>query len=140
VCAPATLSGPDDHLSQLSNEQLVRRLLELTGAGRLGKQIADGMLENLRKMPNLPPEFMDRLKKNMHTEEVIELVVPIYLKQYDRDTLLAATTFYESDRGQTLVKGLPVVTAESMKVGQVWGTALAEKTLREMGLAPPPKP
>jgi hypothetical protein len=66
--------------------------------------------------------------------------VPIYLKHYDREPLLAAIAFYQSDYGQALVSGLPAVTAESMETGRAWGAALANKTLRELGITPPAKP
>jgi hypothetical protein len=140
VCSPAASSAPDPALAGLTNEQVVRKVLELTGASRLGKQVADGMLDNLRKMPDLPPEFLDRFQRNIHTEELIDLMVPIYLKHYDRETLLAAIAFYQSDHGQALVNGLPAVTAESMETGRAWGTTLANKTLRELGITPPGKP
>ena len=140
VISPGPRSAPDDRLARLSDEEIARKVLELTGASRLGKQVADGMVENLRKMPNLPPGFLDRFQNNIHTAELMDLMVPIYLKHYDRETLLAAIAFYESDHGQALIKQLPVVTAESMELGRAWGTAIAGRTLRDLGLAPPAKP
>jgi hypothetical protein len=139
ACSPATPSASDSSLAQLTNEQVVRKLLELTGAGRLGKQVADGMVENLRKMPDLPAGFLDRFQQNIHTEELIDLMVPIYLKHYDRETLLAAIAFYESNHGQALIHELPSVTAESMEVGRAWGRDLAQKTMHELGVTPPAK-
>jgi hypothetical protein len=138
--AAAAPSGPDPALAQMTDEQVVRRVLDLTGASRLGKQVADGMLANLRKMPDLPPAFVDRFQSNIHADELVDLLVPIYLKHYDRQTLLATIAFYESDGGRALVKELPAVTAESMEVGRTWGTALAKKTLSDLGINPPAKP
>jgi uncharacterized protein len=140
VSSPAPRSAPDEGLARLSTEEIVRKVLELTGASRLGKQVADGMVENLRKMPNLPPGFLDRFQNNIRTGELMDLMVPIYLKHYDRETLLAAIAFYESDHGQALIKQLPVVTAESMDLARAWGTATAGRTLRDLGLTPPAKP
>jgi hypothetical protein len=138
--AAAPASGPGPALAQMTDEQVVRRVLDLTGASRLGKQVADGMLANLRKMPDLPPAFVDRFQSNIHADELVDLLVPIYLKHYDRQTLLATIAFYESDGGRALVKELPAVTAESMEVGRTWGTALAKKTLSDLGINPPAKP
>ena len=67
-------------------------------------------------------------------------MVPIYVKHYDRETLLAAIAFYESDHGQALIKELPAVTAESMELGRTWGTTIANRTLHDLGLTPPAKP
>ncbi len=133
----ATPSATDTTLAQMSDEQVVRKMLDLTGASRLGGQVAEGMLANLRKMPDLPAAFLDRFQANIHTDELVE---PIYLRHYGRATLLAAIAFYESDQGQTLLKGLPAVTAESMEVGRTWGSALAKKTLSDLGITPTAKP
>jgi hypothetical protein len=133
-------TATDPTLAQMSDEQIVRKVLDLTGVSRLGKQVADGMLANLRQMRDLPPEFLDRFQSNIHTDELMDLVVPIYLKHYDRATLIAAIAFYESDHGQTLIKGLPAVTAESMEVGRNWGSTLAKKTLSDLGITPTAKP
>jgi hypothetical protein len=135
--APSTSgAGDPDSLDRLSDEQLVRKLLEVTGASGLGKQIADSMMDTFRKMPNLPPGFVDRIKQNIHAEELTDLIVPVYLKHYDRKTMLAAIHFYQSDSGRVLVKALPVVTAESMEVGKTWGRDLAQRTLKDLGIAP----
>jgi hypothetical protein len=65
--------------------------------------------------------------------------VPIYVKNYDRKTLLAAIAFYASPQGHALVEKLPIVTSESMEAGKMWGQELARKTLREMGIPAPAK-
>jgi hypothetical protein len=130
----ASAPSPNDGLDQLSDEQLARKMLDVTGAGQLGKQIGDSMLATFRKMPNLPPGFIDRMSQNMHFESLTDLVVPIYMKHYDRKTMMAAIRFYQSDSGQTLVKALPVVTAESMEAGKTWGAEVAKKTLAELGV------
>ncbi|MEO8877878.1 MAG: DUF2059 domain-containing protein [Polyangiaceae bacterium] len=133
-----TASETDDGLAKLTDEQLVRKLLDVTGAGNLGVQVAHNMMETFRKMPDLPPGFIDKFKENMKVSELTDVIVPIYLKHYDRKTLIAAIHFYQTDAGQTIVKSLPLVTAESMEVGKAWGTKLAKKTLNDLGIAAPP--
>lgn len=134
---PATTSTssstPDDGLEAMTDEQLVRKLLEVTGAAQLGKQVGDSMIDTFRKMPNLPPGFLDRFQKNMHTDELIELIVPIYLKHYDHPTLVAVIRFYQTDAGKKMIAELPAVTAESMEAGKKWGAKLAKKTLADLG-------
>jgi hypothetical protein len=134
----ATTAPPGDDLTALTSEQLATKLLELTGAATLGKQVLDGMAQNMSKMRGLPPGFMERLQANARPEELGALLVPIYVRNFDRDTLVAAIGFYESSHGRTMVAHLPQATKESMEAGQQWGRALAQKTLADMGLAPPP--
>lgn len=130
----------DDGLAGLTNEQLARKLMEVTGAGNIGKQAADGMIASFRQTSNLPPGFLDRLKDNIRADELVEMIVPVYLKHYDRETTLAAIRFYQSKHGRVIVTALPAVTAESMELGRVWGAKLARKTLRDLGITAPPGP
>jgi uncharacterized protein len=141
-CAPAAASAQPtgDDLAGLTNEQLARKLLSLTGAENLGKQVLDGMAENLRKMPGLAPGFMDRFMANAKPEDLLALIVPIYVKNFDRETLGAAIHFYESKQGRALVAQQPIATKESMDAGRIWGRNLAEKTLAEMGNPTPKAP
>jgi hypothetical protein len=134
--SPAAPTATDPTLAHMTDDQVVRKVLDLTGASRLGKQVADGMVANLRKMPDVPGTFLDRFQSNIHPGELVDLLVPIYLKHYDRQTLLATIAFYESDRGRALIKELPAVTAESMEVGRTWGSELAKKTLSDLGINP----
>jgi uncharacterized protein len=130
---PGGAAGADDGLDKLTDDQLARKILEVTGAGNLGQQVGDSMLETFSKMPNLPPGFVDRLRQNMHVEQLMDLIVPIYLRHYDRATMIAAIRFYQSDHGKVIVSGLPSVTAESLEAGKTWGAAVARKTLAELG-------
>jgi hypothetical protein len=133
-------AAPDDGLSGLTDQQLARTLMEVTGAGNLGKQVADGMMVSFRKMPNIPPAFIDRFKDNIRVDEMVDMVVPVYLKHYDRETMLAAIRFYQSKHGQAMVKALPAVTAECMEIGRAWGAKLARKTFRDLGVTVPSGP
>jgi uncharacterized protein len=148
ACPTAPLTGtagvgsdaPSEDLAPLTSEQLATKLLELTGATHLGKQVMDGMAENFTKFPGLPPGFLDKFRENAHPEELTALLVPIYVKSFDRDTLMAAIRFYESKYGRLMVAALPAATKASMEVGQTWGRKMAEKTLSDMGIQPAKSP
>jgi hypothetical protein len=133
----AAAPAPDDGLSSLTDEQLARKLLDVTGAGKLGEQMRDSMLEAFRKMPDLPPGFIDRFKVNMDMEEAKNIAVRIYLKHMGRNEFIAAIRFYQSDEGRKIVAALPVVTAETMEECKVWGAGIAKKTLKDLGVKAP---
>jgi hypothetical protein len=134
--AATTAAAPADDLDTLTNEQLVRKLLAVTGAGALGKQIMDTMAETMKKSPGMPPGFIERFAANAHPEDLTALIIPIYLRNYDAPTMKAAIRFYQSEQGQILVSKLPVVTKECGEAGREWGRKLAIRTLSEMGVAP----
>ena len=99
----SSVPRPAEDLTPLTNEQLATKLLELTGATHLGKQVMDSMAESFGKLPGLPPGFLDRFNENAHTEELTALLVPIYVKSFDRETLTAAIQFYDSRYGRSLI-------------------------------------
>jgi hypothetical protein len=141
-CTPAAAaagSGPDD-LEHQTSEQLARRVMELTGAGNLAKQLAATLAEQMKKLPNVRAGFTERFLANVHPEELTDLVIPIYVKELDHDTLVAVVRFYGTPAGKLLVSKLPVVMQESADAGKEWGLSIAKKTLRDMGAAPPKAP
>lgn len=132
----ADAPDPGADLHALTEEELARKMMELTGASNLGKQVMDAMADSLANTPGLPPGFMEQFKKNARGEDLTELVVPIYVEHYDRDTMTAAIIFYRSPQGQALLSKIPAVTQKSMVAGQEWGKTLARKTLEDMGIRP----
>lgn len=133
AAAPAVDARPADGLEKLDDEQLVRTLLEVSSASAMGKQIAGSMLDTFRKMPNLPAGFIERFKQNMKPETLIEIIVPIYLKHYDRRTLIETIRFYRTEAGRKLLAAMPTATAETMEAGKAWGVELAKKTMKDLG-------
>jgi uncharacterized protein len=135
VTPAAEASGGKD-LNELDREQLARKLIEVTMGKNLGNQVLDSMVESLRKLPGLPEGFIDRFRANARIEDLHDIIVPIYVKTYDRETMIAAIAFYQSEQGKILIEKLPEATRLSMEAGQRWGQQVAEKTLQEMGITP----
>jgi len=113
-------------------EQKIRKLLEITGASSSGKQIMDAMLDAFSKSPNLPEGFIEKFKETANPDGLIEIIVPIYLKNLDEDSIDGAIAFYESPAGKKFVKAQPVLIKESMEAGQKWGAEAAQKTLKAL--------
>jgi len=111
-------------------EAKVRKLLELTGAGDMGKQVADAMMDQFATMPNLPPGFAEKFKQLAQPSQLVDLIVPIYMKHLDAPTLDAAIAFYSSPAGRTLASKQSVLVQESMQAGQQWGQNLAMQVLQ----------
>ena len=116
------------HADDVVKERLARELMTLTGSAELGKLVMDGMMQQFALNPQIPKEFIDKFMELAKPEEIIEMVVPIYVRTYDEATLQAAVTFYKTEEGRKLVAALPAITQESMALGQQWGLKLAEQT------------
>jgi len=123
LAAPRIAHADDAH-----KEKLARQLMAETGAADLGKQVMQSMLAQFRKNPQISKEFIDKFTELAKPEQIVELVVPIYVRTYDEETLQAAVDFYGSPAGKKLVAGLPLITQQSMAVGQQWGMQIAQQT------------
>jgi hypothetical protein len=132
-------SSPADDVDKLSSEDLARKMLELTGSANIGKQIFDNIAESMKKMPGLPPGFAQRLEANARPEDLTAIIVPIYARNYERETMIATIPFYQSKQGHLLVGKLPKVTQESADAGREWGRKLVTKTLADVGVTAPAK-
>ena len=83
----------------------------------------------------VPKEYWDRIKKEMKEigiSELQELLVPVYAKHFTLEDLKAINAFYETPIGKKLGEKTPILTAESMQVGQTWGMQLANRILEKM--------
>lgn len=111
----------------------IRRLLDLTGAGNLGAQVMDQLLGSFKQSnPAVPAKFWDDLRGELNAGQLTELVVPIYDRHLSHDDVKQVIAFYESPAGRKLISVQPQIVAESMKAGQDWGRAAAERILRRM--------
>jgi len=111
----------------------IHRLLELSGSGKLGVQIAVQMIDQFRKsIPNVPQDFWDQFKQEIKPEELTELVVPVYERHFSDADVRELIKFYESPVGRKLVSTLPQITQEAMAAGQQWGQNLARKVQQRL--------
>ena len=127
LALPAAVRADD-----ATKEALVREMLELTGAADLGKQMMEGMAAQFRQNPQISGEFIDKFLELAKPDDLIELIVPVYVKALDEDTLRGSIEFYKSPAGMQLVAVQPQITQESMVLGQQWGMKLAEETQKAL--------
>ena len=110
----------------------IRRLLELTGAAKLALQTMETMLPAQRAaMPQIPAAFWDAFLAHARRDilMLVDSLIPVYAAHFSRADLEALVQFYESPVGRRLSEVQPMITQESMQVGQRWGAALG----REVG-------
>lgn len=114
-------------------EAQVRELMRMTGAANMGKEVMDQMLDQFEKMgAAIPPGFIAKFKELAKPSELVDMVVPIYLKHVDKDTMTAAMKFFNSDAGQRWVVAQKKIVKESMSAGQAWGRQLGMKVMQEL--------
>ena len=136
--APSAASSSTSAPTQTDKDQdakkaEIRHLIELTGAANISADALRQIIAPLRNgFPQVPEEFWDTFIKEVHSDELIDLVVPIYDKYYTRQEIQDLTTFYQSPVGQKTIKVLPKLSAEAIDAGQRWGQIVADRAMRKL--------
>ncbi len=116
-----------------STEEVARELLEVSGAGQMGLQVMQQMLASFKStMPDVPQEFWDEFIRDVDPDELVKLVIPIYVKHLTKEEMEAAIAFYKTPAGQAILAKLPMIMQESMTAGQQWGMQLAAEVQRRL--------
>jgi len=119
--------------SAQSKTENIRKLLELTGSGKIGVQVAQNMIGSFKKIyPSVPDEFWENFKKELKSETLIEMVIPIYDKYYTEEEIKQLTDFYGTPIGRKVIASTPLISQESMQAGQKWGKELGEKLAKDL--------
>lgn len=111
----------------------ILEVLRLTDSAELGRQMMDQMLGAFEgSTPGVPEEFWSSFRSEVDTEELVELMVPIYARHLTEGELDALIAFYSSEHGRSIVRKMPEVVQESMLAGQEWGADLAREVLERL--------
>ena len=84
--------------------------------------------------PNVDPTFWDEILKEAHPEDLVNMVVPIYDKNFSDEEIDGMLTFYSSPVGQKVLAKLPVILQESMEAGKKWGEEINKKVMKKLQL------
>jgi uncharacterized protein len=115
--APATKEEVERYLHAVHSQDMLRKMM-------------DAMVKSMQQMTHdrylkekdkLPPDFeartnkmMDDMIKDMPFDEMIEAMVPTYMKHFTKGDMASLFSFYTSPTGQKLLHEMPAITAESM--------------------------
>ncbi len=119
------------------------RFMQVTGVPTQGAQVAWALISQLvDRYPDVPEETWVELHGAL-TDELLELSLPIYLRNFSEQELEELIAFYESPLGRKLLERTPVILQESTSVFGGWGESklaeMAEK-LEAQGFEPRTSP
>lgn len=114
--------------------------MTVTGSEAVYKAVIDQMIVTLKtQKPGVPEsvwnEFGEMFTKAA-SEDILDMLFPIYQKNLTEDDLKATIAFYETPAGQKLALKTPLIARESMQAGQEWGMKIGQKfvdKLKEKG-------
>lgn len=116
-----------------SKTAAIHELLELTGSAKMGVQVGQAVLDNIkRSQPDVSEEFWQEISKEFNGENLTELIVPIYDTNYTESEINGLIAFYKTTLGQKVISTLPTIVNESMEAGRQWGQQLSFKIYQKL--------
>lgn len=90
---------------------------------QLRPAIVQGRPEVERDLDALMPTLLELV--NQRSSQLVEATTTIYVRHFTPEEMRQLTAFYRTPAGQKLLEKLPVITQESMAVGQKFGQVVA---------------
>ena len=115
-------------------------MLKLTGAEETFNGVVKQMLALVKsEKTNIPDNFWKEFEKdflNTSLDDIVDRLAPIYVKYLTLDDVKKIIEFYQTPAGRKLGEKTPIITRESMQMGQQWGMSINQKIqdkLKEKG-------
>lgn len=111
----------------------IRKLLEISGSSKLGEQVFKNMSTVFQQsFPKLDNKFWEDFAKEVNTEDLANMIIPIYNKYYTEADIDELIKFYNTPTGKKVIQTLPLIMQESMVAGQAWGKQISEKVMQKI--------
>jgi len=126
-----------------AKEADIRRLLELSGGGKIGIQSMRTMEKSMRPLITnaLPPGeyraklvdlFFEKFDSKIDPSLLVNTIVPIYDKNLSDDDIKQLIQVYQTPIGQKLITVMPKILAESQAAGEKWGEQLGRQSMLDV--------
>ncbi len=116
-----------------AKRQDIQKLLETTGAAKLGVQMVTQMLDIFKQQhPDVPGTVWDEFTNEFNAGSLMDLVIPIYDKHLTHEDVKGLIAFNESPLGRKVNSVMPTVLQESMAAGQQWGMEVAKRVQQKL--------
>jgi hypothetical protein len=129
---PAPAAQGEAKISDAEKEKKIRELLQVTNAASMGAEAMQQMSTAFQQMPGLPDGFLDKFQEMAKPAELVELIVPIYMKHIDAQDLDPVLAFFRTKSGERWIAAQKPIMTESMAAGQQWGRRLAQEVLKAL--------
>ena len=129
VCVGLLIARQDASDVAKKKEVTVRAVIAASGGDKLGEQVVDQMGALLKD--SVGSAFWKKFRGKVRTQELVDMVVPIYARHFTQEELEQLLAFYQSPIGKRFVEEQPLLLRESMEAGAAWGRKLAEEAMKE---------
>jgi uncharacterized protein len=118
----------------------VKKMMEVGGTQATFKSAIKQMFEMFKQQKgNVPDNIWADLEAEISktsVDDLVEMLTPVYAKHLTEADLQKVIEFYQTPAGKKYADKAPLLTQESMQVGQQWGMKVAQKfqeKLKEKG-------
>ena len=118
-------------------------MFEIQGTRKSMEQVFAGMSENMKPsltkmLPSgeyqdkLIPLFFEKFQTKLKTDDLLDLIVPIYDKYLSKDDVEGLAEFYQTPLGKKLNSVLPQLTVEIQTAAMNMGQELGRHAMLEV--------
>ena len=130
TCTWTSAQSTDPYIQTLS------RMFEVSGTENVYKSVITQVFGMFKQQySQVDPTVWEELEAEfMQTsmDEIVEMLVPVYEKHLSQDDLQTVIDFYMTDTGKKFAEKTPLITQESMQIGQAWGQKIGEEFVKKM--------
>ncbi|MBK8481200.1 MAG: DUF2059 domain-containing protein [Proteobacteria bacterium] len=134
AAATPTLAKPRAAASGMSAHQRdARKLLELSGAQQMGKQMISQMLGMMRQnATDVPADFWRTIEKKLDFSALLDELAGLYARHLSHDDIRQLIGFFSSPVGARFVGVQPKVMQDSVAISQKWGQQFMQQVMQEL--------
>lgn len=130
-----------------SNEAKLRELITLTRSDRMLSAGFQQFMDHYNNMyKDLPDNFWDEFKKDMSTDKIFALYIPVYKKYFTDADVDELIKFYKTPAGQKMIENMTNLMKDSIELGTSYAEALDKRVRDKLNKhynfqnPPPPAP
>jgi hypothetical protein len=112
--------------------QAEQKQLDIMMSDMLSKNLPTATADQKQKFTKLTTDAMNDLMKNYPVDDVLRDMVPVYQAHLTESDLNEVVAFYSSPTGQKLLKEMPAMTQEAMRVSYARMQPAIEKLIKDM--------
>lgn len=117
-------------------KQTLKRMLDVAGSEATFDSAIKQMLGMFKEQyQSVPDNVWTELENEMlkvSMDDLVEMLTPVYAKHMSISDLNKIIEFYQTPVGKKYAEKTPLITQESMQVGQQWGMQVGQKFQEKM--------
>jgi hypothetical protein len=111
----------------------IQQFMEVTGSAKLGMQVLTNVVAAYKNIyPEAGNEFWDEFIKEVDPQAMVNLVIPVYERNFSDEDIVQLIAFYKTPLGKKVVEKMPAIMQESMQIGAAWGKQMSEKVMEKL--------